>query len=914
MEDVRRAPSVRGTRRTIGVLAPLIGGAYFGGIVAGVTRGAGNAGHRVIAVQTPASRLEREWRPGEGPSGVPYGLDMVDGIVIVTDAVLSQPLVRIEELRRPVVLVSASDVAPQAPVILPDNAGGAGAAVEHLLEHGHTQIGFVGNLARREIRERFGGYQDALAEHGIQVKPEWLYEAGEGPEAGGAQAAERFFAAGARTTAVVAGTDLNAIGFMKALRSRGLVIPRDQAVISFDHTERGARQVPRLSTVNLHHSRVGELAVRQLLALIAGEEATRRVRRVPATLLTRESCGCSGASTRGETRRGRTASSATAMAPGRTRLHRLVETAFAGPVGSLSSRYADEVARAGWVRAVLEPLDVAAERGGTPSTTTLERLNDLTGALQPHPEALEQCIAALREIEAELGAGIAVGSKRHVALRKTTTDVLLAVVRGCTRPALVRGGYLERVVADQCEVDMELFSAGGESPRKLAWLPPSLRGSACLGLWVEDEASPDGREIEIVGVFGKGRSLGQIVGHRMSASQFPPTTLTRSEKLDNASLTFVLPVVSPENDWGILAINGRVDPQAAYPRDRFQHWASLLATALDHEARIEQLETHARTLRETASWEHSVADEARARDQRQRLWLGAIDHGTWDWDVLAGTVHYSAQWKRAMGYYDDEIGTSPNEWLDRVHPDDRGGLSALIAASLGGARSPLHYEHRVCVSSGEYRWMTVRAVPVLDDAGCPSRLVGALVDVTERKERELALASGILRDRETGLANRPLFADRLQRSIDRAHRSKTFDCALILLRVVTAEPGVRDADAEPRVEITELVRSALREGEGARLGADEFAILLEDVGPGGDPERTAELLAPVRRGVIGSVASAVLESVRSFRDADEALRTAGIALLRDRALLESAMTPARTTSEVRVAPSPVTPEGSVDVA
>jgi PAS domain S-box-containing protein len=94
-------------------------------------------------------------------------------------------------------------------------------------------------------------------------------------------------------------------------------------------------------------------------------------------------------------------------------------------------------------------------------------------------------------------------------------------------------------------------------------------------------------------------------------------------------------------------------------------------------------------------------------------------------------LYCSPQWKRALGHTDAEIGSSPVEWLDRVHPHDRPLLSSLIAAQLGGDRTPLRFEHRVRTASGGYRRMLCSAITVLDEAGCPSRIVGALIDVTD---------------------------------------------------------------------------------------------------------------------------------------------------------------------------------------
>ncbi|MGW6130514.1 substrate-binding domain-containing protein [Cellulomonas sp. NPDC055163] len=889
MGTIRRGPVAASARRTIGVLSPVVGGFYFGGLIAGVSRAARTAGHRVVAVQTYPAGLDRERYPDEPLLEVPVALGAVDGIIIIAKAVRHDRLASVQEWGRPVVMISEDETQLPAPVVVPDNGGGVCAAVEHLLEHGHTRIAFIGNLAQRDIRERYEAYRDTLAEHGVEPDPEWFYETVDNHEQGGADAAARFLAAGVPTTATVAATDRNAIGFLRALRASGLVLPRDQAVVGFDHTESGARLVPRLSTVDPHNDRVGELAVKLLLARLRGEEVATGAHRAPATLVTRESCGCGEPSATPDACHDDGALDTYGSTPARARLRRLSDTGFAGPSAAAGTRRAGDEARTSWLHAVVDPVAAAAERGSAPSGVALGRLADLTSALQPHPEALEQLVSAVRDLESELMGALPPSSDRLPVLRRVTTEVLLTLTKGCTRPMLARSGYLERTIADQYEVDMDLLRGKGPSPRALTWLPRAVRGPACLGLWVGHERSPGDREIEIVGVNDTSGTLSRLIGLRTPASQFPPPALTRAGTIGSTELTFVIPVTFGGSDWGLLAIDGNVETRMTSARDKYNHWAALLAVALDQERLVASLRDQRRALEQAAARERALADTVRASEERYALASMAAQDGTWDWDVSAGTVYYSPRWKQTLGYEEDEIGASPTEWLERVHPDDRDELSASIAAQLGGARTPLELEHRVRTSSGDYRWMMCRAVTVLDDAGCPARLVGALVDMTERKEQELALRRNALRDPETGLANRMLFLDRLGAAIKRTRRSGDFDCTVVLLRVV-AEPGhplrddgteLGDGDVEVRREVVRRLRRALHEGDSAaRLGQDEFAVLLDDVGAGGDPVRVEELLTHVRTDLGVDVAVGVLSSIQRFHDADDALREADIALLR----------------------------------
>lgn len=877
MVTVRRGVPAT-VRRTIGVLSPVVGGFYFGALIAGVARAARGAGHRVVAVQTYPAGLDRERYPDESVLDTPVALGAVDGLVVIGKSLSAERLAAVREWGVPVVLISEDPAHPDDPVVVPDNVGGVREAVEHLLWHGHTAIGFLGNLGQRDMRERFAAYRSTLAEHGIESDDAWWYEASDNQELGGADAAARMLAAGTPTTAVIAATDRNAVGFQRALRSHGLVLPRDQAVVAFDHADSGARVSPRLSTVDPHFGRVGEQAVHLLLARMHGDDVAPGEHRVASSLVVRESCGCT------EVTSPATAVPVDEDAVGGALLRRLADVAFAGPVGSGTARRSGHDAREAWWRAVEEPLDVAAERGTAPAPAALGRLSDLTAALQPHPEALEQMVTVLRTVECRRVAALPPARADNApALRRAVTDVLLAVTKGCTRAMLARSGQLERTIVDQYEVDMDLLRGDGASPRALGWLPRGVRGHACLGLWASNDRGPGDREMEIVGVHDTTGTLSRLVGVRTTASQFPPPALTRAGTVGSNELTFVVPVTFGGSDWGLLAIDGTVETRSTQPRDRFNHWAALLAVALDQERLLASLREQRKALEQAAARERALADTVRESEERYALASMAAHDGTWDWDVSAGTVYYSPRWKQTLGYADEVIGDQPAEWLERVHPADRDELSAAIAAQLGGGGTPLELEHRVRTQSGDYRWMMCRAVTVLDDAGCPARLVGTLVDVTERKEAEIALQRDALHDPETGLVNRLLLLDRLGAALLRCRRSPSYDCAVALVRV---QERVGDDDPGPDVhrEVVRQLRRPLREGDTtARTAEDDFVILVDDVGPDGMPERLKELLERLRRDVGPRLAVGVLGSVRGLRDAHEVLREVEMVLLRAQA-------------------------------
>ncbi len=90
------------------------------------------------------------------------------------------------------------------------------------------------------------------------------------------------------------------------------------------------------------------------------------------------------------------------------------------------------------------------------------------------------------------------------------------------------------------------------------------------------------------------------------------------------------------------------------------------------------------------------------------------------------------------------IGERPSEdWNARVQPEDFASYRAALRAALKGETARLHCEYRIRLSNGEYRWVEDHALPVRDERGWAVRLVGAVSDVTERKEAEQALREAL---------------------------------------------------------------------------------------------------------------------------------------------------------------------------
>ena len=169
-----------------------------------------------------------------------------------------------------------------------DNAQGGFDVTRHLLAQGRRHIAFLGHATSHypEFFDRYRGYQRALAEAKLEPEAELQMDAITTEEAG-FQAARELCARGARFDAVVAASDLIAIGALRALQDARIEVPRQVSVAGFDDIPAACLTNPPLTTVLQDTRRAGELLVETLLRQVAGDPVTNSV--IPTRLVVRKS-------------------------------------------------------------------------------------------------------------------------------------------------------------------------------------------------------------------------------------------------------------------------------------------------------------------------------------------------------------------------------------------------------------------------------------------------------------------------------------------------------------------------------------------------------------------------------------------------------------------------------------------------
>ncbi|MDQ1289261.1 MAG: hypothetical protein QG622_2827 [Actinomycetota bacterium] len=279
--------------RRVAVLSPFVGGDYYGAIMGGLNRAAVADGCEIFALQTldPGSH-------GSDFSGVPrvrlpISWRYVDAAVVMPGGIDTTYARLLRRSGHPVISVSYEMPGLECPTVSVDNRSGIRQAVRHLYGHGHTRIAFGGNLAVRDVRERYEGYLAQMRLLGLDPSPRLLFTASDNHETGGAELAESLLLAGMPATAIVIGTDRNAIGLRDRLVAEGIRLPEDLALVGFDDIAEARFLRPSLSSVVQPLDRIGTVAY-ELVRESFDDPGLVTLRTVPAAFVQRDSCGCHG--------------------------------------------------------------------------------------------------------------------------------------------------------------------------------------------------------------------------------------------------------------------------------------------------------------------------------------------------------------------------------------------------------------------------------------------------------------------------------------------------------------------------------------------------------------------------------------------------------------------------------------------
>ncbi len=275
--------------------------------------------------------------------------------------------------------------------------------------------------------------------------------------------------------------------------------------------------------------------------------------------------------------------------------------------------------------------------------------------------------------------------------------------------------------------------------------------------------------------------------------------------------------------------------------------------------------------------------------------------------VVDGTgqrIYNSPAYQHVLGYSAEELKTTSS--IEQVHPDDRARvLEAAHKARSSGQGQRLEY--RIRHKDGSWRILESTASAVRNQKGETEKLVIVNRDISERKRAEEMLAHSAFHDGLTNLPNRALFLDRLQRAFVLSKRHTDYKFAVLFIdidefKVFNDSLGHTVGD-EVLVQIGKRLTASLREVDTiarpqlgtapkddtlARVGGDEYTVLLEDIRNPSDAIRVAErlqnrLAAPFSAhgyDIVVTASVGIALSTAVCAHAEDLLRDANIAMYR----------------------------------
>ncbi|AEG43253.1 LacI family DNA-binding transcriptional regulator [Isoptericola variabilis] len=212
------------------------------------------------------------------------------GVLLVASRLTPAQQSMLESRAIPFVVIDTDGEPPaDVPTVGSDNWNGGLAATRHLLELGHRRIAAISGPADMLCsRARVDGYRSALAEAGVAFDPDLVRIGNFYVEAGYSEGL-RLLSAPDRPTGIFAGSDMQALGVLRAALELGLRVPDDVSVVGYDDLPLAQWTGPALTTVRQPLSEMGAIATRMVLELAAGETPLMRRVNLATELVVRES-------------------------------------------------------------------------------------------------------------------------------------------------------------------------------------------------------------------------------------------------------------------------------------------------------------------------------------------------------------------------------------------------------------------------------------------------------------------------------------------------------------------------------------------------------------------------------------------------------------------------------------------------
>jgi len=201
----------------------------------------------------------------------------VDGVLLMGIRLDDPYTLEVVDSSVPSVLIDVPLTSKTCSYVQTDNVRGAQLAVEHLIELGHTRIGFVNGHAQAAVsQERLGGYLKALTLAGLPYDPNLIFY-GDFEQEDGGIGVEALLAHSPDLTAFFFASDLMAIGGIRALQAGGRSVPGEIAVVGYDDIDVASLVQPSLTTIRQNRYEMGRTGAEALIRMLEHQEEGRGI-------------------------------------------------------------------------------------------------------------------------------------------------------------------------------------------------------------------------------------------------------------------------------------------------------------------------------------------------------------------------------------------------------------------------------------------------------------------------------------------------------------------------------------------------------------------------------------------------------------------------------------------------------------
>ncbi|MEU9830436.1 LacI family DNA-binding transcriptional regulator [Streptosporangium sp. NPDC048047] len=269
--------------RTLGLIIGDILNPFFAELARSVEDAAREAGYTVVIGNA-------DERPEEQDHYVRTLIEQrVDGLLICPTAEVTPLVEQAAATGGPLVFIDRVLPGMDVPSVRVDGTAAIGELVGHLKRLGHRRVALIsGPLRLSTGRERTDAFVEAAAGHGIELRPEYI-RSGDFQLGSGRELTARLLDLPEPPEVIFGGDNLMTLGALDEIRARGLRIPEDVALVSFDDVPWFPHMNPPITAISQPVAELGVRAVRVILDLLHGRPAGSVV--LPAVLVPRQSCG-----------------------------------------------------------------------------------------------------------------------------------------------------------------------------------------------------------------------------------------------------------------------------------------------------------------------------------------------------------------------------------------------------------------------------------------------------------------------------------------------------------------------------------------------------------------------------------------------------------------------------------------------